>query len=145
MLSRGGEGVVRPGMLLAECGDFRRFLWRLTIHGTTFKTTGIGNTFASLLLYTGAFLYVHYSFLLISNKFCYLVYCIGHCSGPTPHVCGGGGAARYEKFTALSPPPPSIQLGEGGPLEGAGPETHVHNSYLWTYDFVGPCEMAWSL
>jgi hypothetical protein len=80
-------------------------------------------------------------------------------------------------LAGLPPPPPPlppIQLGEGGPLEGAVPETHVHYSYLWTFDlytpvcnafdvgksitmasgrgsgpgnqdFVGPCEMALSL
>jgi hypothetical protein len=46
------------------------------------------------ILCTGGFLYVRYSFLLISNKFCEL---------SSLHWVGGGGGSAVRKFT--SPPP----------------------------------------
>ncbi len=52
-------------------------------------------------MYTGAFLYVRYSFLLISNKFCYLlsVYCTGRCSGRYRDV----GGHNTENFKQIFP------------------------------------------
>ncbi len=43
------------------------------------------------VLCTGAFLYVRYSFLLISNKFCDFSFCTGRCSWGYRDVGGGGG------------------------------------------------------
>jgi hypothetical protein len=41
---------------------------------------------------------------------------------------GGGGQCGKKNLLHLPLLPP-IQLGEGGPFEGVGPETHVHKTH----------------
>ena len=65
-------------------------------------------------------------------------WCALHILAPYPPTTQLGGSPlqwstrREDNSDAgpRQPPPlPPIQLGEGGTLEGVGPETHVHNKY----------------
>ncbi len=89
-------------------------------------------------LCTGALFYVRYSFLLISNEFCDVKFTAlggrgGPCSKEDLLHCAPAERAHTLTLFRLYSYVLCGREGQAQPLEGVGPETHVHKTYNIQY------------